>query len=123
MPQSELNTRNYKRIFWINCLLTGPLLVFFAWPYIIFAHLATMSSLIYYPGAFLFSIPFMLTLLHGHVTMALGSAHRHHYYNWLNEHALTYGLLFHPMFTSTRFRLVILSLSVIVFIAGWLIEI
>lgn len=117
--KSELNTSNYKRIFWINCALTVPLLAFFAWPYIIFAHLTAISSLIYYPGALLFSIPFTLTLLHGHVTLALGSAHRHHYYKWLNEHPLTYGLLFHPMFTSTRFRLVVLALSTIIFVVGW----
>lgn len=122
MSESELNPGNYQRIFWINTLLTVPLLIFFAWPYIVFSKMLSITSVIYYPGALLFSFPFTLTLLHGHVTLALGSAHRHHYYNWLEEHKLTYGLLFHPMFISTRFRLVILATSSIVFIIGWLIN-
>lgn len=79
-----------------------------------------MKNWVRYGGAFLFSIPFTLTLLHGHVTMALGSAHRHHYYQWLNEHRLTYGLFFHDIFTSTRFRLIILVISTIIFLASWL---
>lgn len=119
---SELTPRNYRRIFWINILLTVPLVVFFAWPYIVLSHFLSLAPVIYYPGAVLFSFPFTLTLLHGHVTLALGSAHRHHYYNWLEEHKLTYGLLFHPMFISTRFRLVILLTSLFVFLIGWVIN-
>lgn len=120
---SELNTKNYKRIFWINCLLTLPLLIFFAWPYVVFGYLAELRPVIYYAGAVIFAVPFTLTLLHGHVTLALGSAHRHHYYRWLGNHPLTYGLLFNDIFTSTRFRLVILALSLILFVIGWLIKI
>lgn len=120
MPKSELTGSNYRRIFWINCLLTIPLLSFFAWPYVTFSQLAGFSGLIAYSGALLFAVPFTLTLLHGHVTLALGSGHRHHYYQWLEDHPLTYGLFFHAVFTSTRFRLIILTLSILVFIAGLL---
>ncbi len=121
MSQSELNAKNYKRIFYINCLLSVPLLVLFAWPFVVFSRLLSVSPLIFYPGCLLFSFPFILTILHGHVTLALGSAHRHHYYSWLQNHSLTYGLLYHPMFSRTRFRLVVFALSVMVLAAGWLI--
>jgi len=122
MPKSELTTSNYRRIFYINCLLSVPLIVIFAWPYVVFGYLASIQPIVFYIGAAFFSFPFALTILHGHVTLALGSAHRHHFYEWLRTKPLTYGLLFHPMFISTRFRLVTLSLSVIVFITGWLIS-
>jgi hypothetical protein len=122
MSQSELNTKNYKRIFYINILLSVPLLVLFAWPFVVFCRLLSVSPLIFYPGSLLFSFPFMLTILHGHVTLALGSAHRHHYYSWLENNTLTYGLLYHPMFSRTRFRLVVFALSVMVMITGWLIK-
>lgn len=119
---SELNTGNYKRIFYINCLLSVPLLVLFAWPFLVFSRLLSISPLVFYPGSLLFSFPFMLTILHGHVTLALGSAHRHHYYEWLQNNSLTYGLLYHPMFRRTRFRLVVFALSVMVLASGWLIR-
>lgn len=120
--KSELSPKNYKRIFYINCLLCVPLLILFAWPYVIFNYLLFISPEFFYPASLLFSLPFTLTILHGHVTLALGSAHRHHYYNWLKDHAMTYGLFFHPVFISTRFRLVVLALSVIIFIVGWLVK-
>jgi len=122
MTTSELNPKNYRRIFWINCLLALPLIALFAWPYIAFSHLLTIPPIIFYPGALFFSLPFALTILHGHVTLALGSVHRPHYYSWLGEHPLTYGLLFHPVLISTRFRLVVFTISIIVFLIGWLIN-
>lgn len=118
--RSELSTKNYKRIFAINALLTVPLLAIFAWPYVVFAKVVAMLPQLYYVGAVVFAVPFTFTILHGHVTLALGSAHRHHYYNWLEDNKLTYGLLFHPMFISTRFRLVLIALSMLIFIVGWL---
>lgn len=71
-----------------------------------------------YPGAAFFAVPFMITILHGHVTMALGSAHRHHYYEWLTENPLTYGLLFYPMMIRTRLRLILLVISFVLFMVG-----
>ena len=120
--KSELNPKNYRRIFWINCLLWVPLLLIFAWPYLVFSEQLQLFPIFMYSGAFMFSVPFTLTILHGHVTLALGSAHRHHYYNWLQNKRLTYGPLFHPIFTSTRFRLILFTISLLILLAGWLIH-
>lgn len=122
MPQSELSQKNYKRISIINWLLCVPLIVLFAWPYLFIARFLDAEPILNYIGAVLFSLPFTLTILHGHVTMALGSLHRHHYYDWLEEKALTYGLFFHPMFTRTRFRLILLVISAIVLVLGWVVK-
>jgi len=122
MTKSELSRRNYKRISIINWLLCVPLLLLFAFPYIKIADFLNIEKIIVYLGALLFSIPFMLTILHGHVTMALGSVHRHHYYRWLEENTLTYGLFFHPLFTRTRFRLILVISSVILLVIGWVVK-
>ena len=120
VTQSELSQGNYKRITIINCLLTVPLIVLFAYPYLYLAHLLSIQENIIYIGCFLFALPFTLTIMHGHVTMALGAAHRHHYYQWMEERPLTYGLLFHPVMTSTRFRLILVLLSLVLIPGGWL---
>jgi hypothetical protein len=118
---SELNEKNYRRITLINWSLTVPLLLIFAWPYYFICELSSVEKFISYPGSILFAIPFMLTILHGHVTMALGTLHRHHYYHWLSENPLTYGLLFHEILISTRFRLILLVTSgLILLIASFL---
>lgn len=122
MTKSELSRRNYKRISIINWLLCVPLLLLFAFPYIKIAGFLNIEKIIVYLGALLFSIPFMLTILHGHVTMALGSVHRHHYYRWLEENTLTYGLFFHPLFTRTRFRLILVVSSGILLVIGWVVK-
>lgn len=119
----ELNPTNFKRIRIINSLLSLPFFVLFSWPYLYLANFADIQQLIGYLGCIFFSAPFMITILHGHVTMALGEAHRHHYYNWLEEHPLTYGLLFHPVMMRTRFRLVLLAVSGLLFLTGFLIQI
>lgn len=121
---SELNEANYRRISIINWLLTVPMMVLFAWPYFYGAGLIGLDVVIQYIGAFIFAVPFMLTILHGHVTMALGSVHRHHYYNWMTEEkSLTYGLFFHPMFVKTRFRLILLITSLLLLPVGYLLGI
>jgi hypothetical protein len=118
---SELNESNYKRIAIINWILTIPMIVLFAWPYHLAGGLLNIDINLIYIGAFLFSGPFMLTILHGHVTMALGAVHRHHYYNWMTEEKpLTYGLLFHPVFVKTRFRLVLLVVSLLILPVAYL---
>lgn len=70
----------------------------------------------------MFAIPFMMTIIHGHVTMALGSSHRNHYYDWLIDHPYTFGLFFHQMMVKTRFRLVLLILSLIFLPVGYLLS-
>ena len=122
MPQSELSQRNYKRINIINWLLSVPLIILFAWPYLNIAAFLSIHVSVSYVGAILFSLPFTLTILHGHVTMALGSLHRHHYYNWLENNSLSYGLFFHPLFTRTRFRLILVVISLGIMALGWMIE-
>lgn len=118
---SELTESNYRRISIINWLLTVPMMVLFAWPYFYGGGLIGLEVVSRYIGAFVFAVPFMLTILHGHVTMALGSVHRHLYYNWMTEEKpLTYGLFFHPMFVKTRFRLILLMISLIFLPIGYL---
>ncbi len=123
MNSSELNPKNFKRICLINWLLSVPFFMLFAWPYWYLANFVGLEQIITYVGCIFFSVPFMLTILHGHVTMALGEAHRHHYYDWLSDNPLTYGLLFHPVMTRTRFRLVLLVVSVLLFLSGALLQI
>lgn len=120
MPDGELTPENFKRISLINWVLTIPLLILFAWPYTYLGSVAGMEPWILYPGAVLFAAPFTLTILHGHTTLALGSVHRHHYYEWLKDHPLTFGLLFHPVLFTTRLRLILLVASLILFLSGWL---
>ena len=73
-------------------------------------------------GSILFAAPFMITILHGHVTMALGQPHRHHYYKWLSKHPLTYGLLFHEIMPRTRFRIILFLVSLVLLVAGYLVH-
>lgn len=103
-------------------MLAAPFFIILSWPYWYISHFAGIENFIAYAGCILFSAPFMITILHGHVTMALGEAHRHHYYHWLNENPYTYGLLFHPIITSTRFRLVLLAASFLLFVGGYLLR-
>ncbi len=121
MASTELNEKNYLRICFINWALSVPLLLIFAWPYFIISELFSIPKVISFPGAILFGLPFMLTLLHGHVTMAVGAVHREHYYNWLQNYPLTYGLLFHPIVVKTRFRLTLFFTSIILFAAGYIV--
>ena len=110
---SELSVRNYKRIFWINLLISIPLFVFFAWPYYQMGIMLQDPDFILIPGMVLFSIAFTFTVLHGHVTMSLGIPHRAHYYQWLINRNWSYGLFFHPIFSRTRFRLILVLTSLI----------
>jgi len=118
MATSELNAKNFIRISLINWSLAVPFLLLFSWPYYFFARLMEFHTLIVLPGALLFGMPFMITLLHGHVTLARGAAHRDRYYEFLTSFPFTYGLLFHPIIIRTRFRLTVLSASVALFLFG-----
>ncbi|MCC5943094.1 MAG: hypothetical protein JJU37_16230 [Balneolaceae bacterium] len=122
MSKSELSEKNYRRIAYINWLLSVPILLITSWPYYMLSEQLHISRTVSLPGSILFALPFMLTILHGHVTMALGATHRHHYYNWLHNRPLTFGLLFHPVITSTRFRLLLFFMSLILLTAGFLIR-
>lgn len=120
---SELSDSNYIRINIINWVLSIPVVILFSWPYYYAAKLLGMQETFRYLGALLFALPFMITIVHGHVTMALGSVHRDHYYHWLNEHPYTYGLFFSQTFVKTRFRLVLLMISLLFLPVGYLLGI
>lgn len=119
MTSTELSEKNYLRICFINWALSVPLLLIFAWPYFFVCELYNIPKIIAFPGSIFFALPFMLTLLHGHVTMAVGAAHREHYYNWLQSYPFTYGLLFHPIIIRTRFRLSLFFGSLILIVTGF----
>ncbi len=119
---SELSPSNYIRISVINWVLSVPLIVMFAWPYYYAAKLTGMLEAFRYIGAFLFAVPFMLTIIHGHVTMALGSVHRQHYYQWLIDKPYSFGLFYNNTLMSTRFRLVILIISLFFLPIGYLLS-
>lgn len=115
MAYSELSERNFKRIALINWLLTVPMLLIFAWPYYLLGKWSGISFPPAFIGSFIFALPFMMTVLHGHVTMALGALHRDKYYEWLSGHPLSYGFFFHPIMFRTRFRLSIFLFSLLIF--------
>lgn len=97
-------------------------MILFAWPYYYSGSLLGTSDTIRFIGAFIFALPFMITILHGHVTMALGTTHRDHYYQWLVDHPYSYGLFFSRLEISTRFRLILLILSLLLLPADYLIN-
>lgn len=118
MVSTELSEKNYLRICFINWAISVPILLIFAWPYFFICEFFHIPEIIAFPGSIIFALPFMLTLLHGHVTMAVGTLHREHYYNWLQRYPFTYGLLFHPIVTKTRFRLSLFFLSALMLATG-----
>ncbi|MCG2587442.1 hypothetical protein [Rhodohalobacter sulfatireducens] len=120
MSTSELSESNYRRIAYINWALSVPLLLIFSWPFYFLCEIFHIYKAISFPGSIIFGLPFMLTILHGHVTMALGASHRQHYYAWLKERPLTYGLLFHNIIISTRFRLSLFFLSMFILLIGFI---
>ena len=119
---SEFSHSNFVRISLINWVLSVPLIVLFAWPYYYAAKLVSMTEILRYLGALMFALPFMITIIHGHVTMALGSPHRDHYYEWLNERPYTFGLFFNKLLVKTRFRLILLIISLIFLPVGYLLS-
>ncbi|MFA5668591.1 MAG: hypothetical protein WC967_05050 [Balneolaceae bacterium] len=119
---SELSSSNYKRISIINWILSLPLVLLFAWPYYYATSLLGIEEKLSYVSAFIFTIPFVMTILHGHVTMALGSVHRSMYYRWLTLHPFSFGIFFHPIAVKTRFRLTLLLISLLLLPIGYLLS-
>jgi hypothetical protein len=117
---SELSEQNYRRINYINWALTVPMMVIFAWPYYQASTLLGIKDLFTYPGSFVFALAFMITILHGHVTMALGAVHRDYYYDWLENNPLSFGLFFHRLIVTTRFRITMFISSLLIFLIGYL---
>lgn len=119
---SEFSNSNFIRISLINWILSVPMIVLFAWPYYYTAKLIGLAEALRYIGAFIFSIPFMITIIHGHVTMALGSIHRIHYYSWLKTNPHTFGIFYNEVLISTRFRLILLIISLLFLPVGYLLN-
>ncbi len=115
----ELNERNYRRILVLNLLLLLPSGLLFAWPYRFLCTDAGMGPIWCGPGSLLFALPFVLTILHGHVTMVLGPLHRHHFYNWLARHPVG-RVLFHPALVRTRTRMLLLLVTLVWSVAALL---
>lgn len=116
--QKELSERNFRRISWINILLTPPLLLLFAWPYSMLGIWFGFPEFWLYTGTFLFAFPLSLTIIHGHVTLALGALQRSHYYEWLTRRRWGFGFWIKPAFFATRFRLIPLIISLFMLLAG-----
>jgi hypothetical protein len=116
--QHELTESNYQRIYRINWGLSGPLLLLFAWPYALAAEILGNPPILVYMGALFFSVPFTLTVIHGHISMALGSLHRDMFYAWQTKKGIIFRYFFHPMLFRTRFRLAMILASFIGLLAG-----
>lgn len=116
--RAELSEQNFRRINWINIALTPPLLLVFSWPFFIFSRYIGMPDPLLFAGTFCFAFSFTMTILHGHVTIALGALHRDRYHQWLDSHRWGHGFLIRPLYFSTRFRLIILIFGFVILITG-----
>ncbi len=103
--RSELAVANFRRILLVNWLLTGPLLLLFAWPYWV-----VVGNL---PGAALFALPFALTILHGHISLAVGDAHRNAFFRWHRNSGFPWNWAFHPALFRLRVRFILFTTSLI----------
>lgn len=118
MNSSELTRRNFRKICVINGILFLPLLFLLSWPYYYAGSLFNLAGLLQQSGAILFGLPFTFTILHGIVTVSVGSVQRTYFYKWLRTRPYSYGLLFHPILVSTRFRLALILASLLLFVTG-----
>lgn len=107
----EITPRNFMRVSAINWWLTGPALVFFAWPYVRLSDALGTSDLASLIGAGLFSISFTLTVVHGHISMAVGELHRGEFHRWTRTRRMPWRLAYHPALFRYRTRLALLALS------------
>lgn len=101
---SELSIYNFRRVGIINLLMSIPLFGLFGWISFSLCYALEKNWILSLVAATLCAFPLMLTMLHGHVTMAIGVSHRDHYYQWLNQKTNRWGWFFHPIFISTKFR-------------------
>lgn len=107
----EITHRNFTRVSAINWWLTGPSLVFFAWPYLRLSESVGTSELAAMIGAGLFSVSFTLTIVHGHISMAVGELHRVEFHRWTRRRRMPWRLAYHPALFRYRTRLALLALS------------
>lgn len=122
MVKDELNPKNFVRINRINWVLSPILIFFFGWPFYQVCSILEIAKGYSVLASLFFSFGFMATILHGHVTTAVGSLHRNLYYQWLESHPLTYGLFFHKSLISTRVRILSLFFAFLLLVIGILSE-
>lgn len=109
----EIRDVNFERISRINWLLTGPLLVFFAWPYTRLAELVGTTDYFTILGSGLFSIAFTLTIVHGHISMSVGELHRVEFYKWTRRRRYPWKWFYHPTLFRYGTRLALLLGSMV----------
>lgn len=122
MSNKELTETNYNRIYRLNWLISGPLLVILGWPYLLLAEVLELNFLSALLGALFFSVPFSLTILHGHISVAVGTLHRDRYYAWQNTKTGVYKYTFNPVLFTTRVRLILISLSILILVLGLILK-
>lgn len=113
----EINPRNFRRVSVINWLLTGPSLLFFGWPYLRLSEVLGANDVAAWVGAGLFSISFTLTVVHGHISLAVGDLHRIEFHQWTRKRRHPWRLAYHPVLFQYRTRLALLALSVLALLA------
>jgi len=113
----EINPVNFRRVSAINWLLTGPSLVFFGWPYLRLSDSLGTSDVAALVGTGLFSISFTLTVVHGHISLAVGDLHRIEFHQWTRKRRHPWKLAYHPVLFRYRTRLALLALSMLALLA------
>lgn len=113
----EINPRNFQRVSRINWWLTGPCLIVFGWPYLRLSEILGTSELIAWIGTGLFSISFTLTVVHGHISLAIGDLHRIEFHQWTRRKPHPWALVYHPVLFRYHTRLALLALSAIALLA------
>ncbi len=109
----EIRDVNFQRISRINWLLTGPLLLFFSWPYLRLAELIGTSAVFALIGCGLFSIAFTLTIVHGHISISVGELHRVEFYRWTRRRHYPWKWFYHPTLFQYSTRLTLLLASIV----------
>jgi hypothetical protein len=113
MSQFELGTKNFRRILKLNWLIAGPIIVLFSWPYVLLGHHFGADRLLVLIGAFFFSLPFCLTIISGHISVAVGPLHTRRFFEWQQNLSGMMRFAFHPVMFTTYFRLSSLGISLI----------
>lgn len=109
----EIKDVNFQRISRINWLLTGPLLLFFAWPFGWLTELVGTSDVFSIVGGGLFSIAFTLTIIHGHISISVGELHRIEFYRWTRKRRYPWKWFYHPSLFQYSTRLTLLLVSIL----------
>jgi hypothetical protein len=116
MGNYELDTKNFSRIFRLNWLIAGPVLLLFAWPYLLVCQHFGVDRLLNLVGAFFFSMPFCLTIVSGHIAVAVGPLHFQRYFEWQQNLPGILKFAFHPVLFKTEYRLSAFAISLLILV-------